>query len=100
MLTNRTFRVLLLGGLAAVISCDGAARQDAPPGALADGDCPFGTFRPVGLDQCVFPAQDLNGLNLMVSDNRCASGQPAVPPACVSDSGLRPYLSLGPSCAP
>jgi hypothetical protein len=100
MTQTQTLRLLILGALGAVISCDGAAaRLDVPPAPRADDSCPVGTFRPAGLDQCVFPAQDINGETTGVSDDRCAVGQPAVPPSCVSDSGLqRPYLWLGPDC--
>jgi hypothetical protein len=99
--TSRTLRLLLLGALGALISCDGAMNgAGATPTELAAGDCPFGTFRPSGLNECVFPAQDINNGTVMVSDNRCAFGQPATPPSCVSDAGLRPYLAVGPSCAP
>ena len=100
MTNNQTFRLLLLGALGALISCDGAMGGGETATQLAAGDCPFGTFRPSGLDECVFPAQDINSGNITVSDNRCAFGQPATPPTCVSDAGLRPYLALGPSCAP
>ncbi|HVU51239.1 MAG TPA: hypothetical protein VHL80_11160 [Polyangia bacterium] len=98
MTKNQTVRLLIVGGLAAVISCDGAQSRTA--GGLDVNDCPFGTFRPAGLDACVFPAVDVNNLTILVSDNRCAFNQPATPPSCVSDQGLRPYLALGPTCAP
>jgi hypothetical protein len=99
MTKTRTVRLLVFGALGAVISCDGATMRPSS-GGLAAGDCPFGTFRPAGLEQCVFPAQDINNNSVTVTDNRCALGQPASPPSCVSDAGLRAYLALGPSCAP
>lgn len=89
---------LALGGLAALVSCDNG--QDPTTAGLGANDCPFGTFRPAGLDECVFPANDLNNFPIGVSDNRCAFGQPANPPQCVSDSGERAYLSVSMKCAP
>jgi hypothetical protein len=89
---------LALAGLAAIVSCDNG--QDATMGGLGANDCPYGTFRPAGLDECVFPANDINNGPFGVSDNRCAFGQPAIPPQCVSDSGERAYLSVSTRCAP
>jgi hypothetical protein len=89
--------IVAFGGLAAIISCDSGTGGTA--GRLDANDCPVGTFRPVGLTDCVFPSVDVNGLPIGVSDNRCAFGQPAVPPQCVSDSGARPYLTTSTSCA-
>jgi hypothetical protein len=85
-------------GFAALISCDNGAAPTS--GNLADDDCPIGTFRPQGLADCVFPADDQFGSPLGVSDNRCATGQAALPPVCVSDQGGRTYFSLTKSCAP
>jgi hypothetical protein len=92
--------VLLLGGLPALVLCCDNGGKSSTTGGLGSDDCPYGTFRPMGLADCVFPADDTNGNPLATSDNRCATGQPAVPPACVSDNGERPYLSLSMSCAP
>src|SRR5262245_27635268 len=82
--------------LATIFSCDSDSSQN---GSL-DSDCPIGTFRPVGLADCVFPAEEVCGGPLAVPDNRCASGQPALPPACVNDQGGRSYFSQTKSCAP
>jgi hypothetical protein len=84
-------------GFAALVSCDSGAGPTS--GSLADDDCPIGTFQPPGLAGCVFPADDPFGNPLGVSDNRCASGQPAMPPVCVSDEGGRSYFSLTKNCA-
>jgi hypothetical protein len=89
---------LALGGLAALVSCDNG--QGPTLGGLGANDCPYGTFRPAGLDECVFPANDVNNGQFGVSDNRCAFGQPASPPQCVSDNGERAYLSISTKCAP
>lgn len=84
---------------AALLSCDNA--QSPTNGGLSDNDCPVGTFRPIGLADCVFPADDQFGNPLGVSDNRCVSGQPALPPVCVSMIGGRSYFALTKSaCAP
>ena len=37
--------------------------------------------------QVTFSATDANNQLFGVSDNRCASGQPAIPPQCISDAG-------------
>jgi hypothetical protein len=85
----------LVIGVATIIACDSGSGQRTQ--GLGANDCPIGTFRPVGLSECVFPASDLTGVTFNVSDNRCAGGAPAVPPACVSDSGQRAYLATSPS---
>lgn len=97
MTNSKLLAVLTLAGMAAALSCDSGS--SATNGA-ATPDCPIGTFRPPGVADCVFPADDQNGNPLGVSDNRCAVGQPAVPPVCVSDSGGRSYLTATPTCAP
>ncbi|HEY2730640.1 MAG TPA: hypothetical protein VGK52_11935 [Polyangia bacterium] len=89
--------ILAAGGLALAISCDGGS--SATSTGLDANDCPYGTFRPAGLTDCVFPATDVNNQPFGVSDNRCAAGQPAVPPQCVSDAGDRAYLSTSSKCA-
>jgi len=89
--------LIACGAVGVIISCDNGS--PATTSNLAP-DCPIGTFHPVGVTDCVFPATDVNNQPLNVSDNRCASGQPAVPPSCVSNSGLRAYLSTSSSCAP
>jgi len=89
--------ILAVGGLALAISCDGGSA--ATSSGLGANDCQYGTFRPTGLDDCVFPAADVNNQPIGVSDNRCAFGQPAIPPQCVSDGGERPYLSTSSKCA-
>jgi hypothetical protein len=86
-----------MGGLAAIISCDSSPSPSQS--GLASNDCPYGTFRPQGISDCVFPATDVNGNSFGVADDRCAQGQPAIPPSCVSDSGLRPYLWATGTCA-
>jgi hypothetical protein len=88
--------IVAFSGLAVIISCDNGTGGTA--GGLDANDCPVGTFRPLGLTDCVFPAVDVNGQPIGVSDNRCASGQPAVPPQCVSESGGRSYLSSSTTC--
>ena len=99
MTKNQTFGLLMLGALGTTVSCEGGpSRPSASLGA--SDDCPYGTFRPVGIDECVFPANDVNNQLIGVSDNRCAVGQPAIPPSCVSDSGGRSYLSTSSNCAP
>lgn len=98
-MTKTTFLGLLAAcGLAALVSCDNG--QAPTTAELGGSDCPTGTFRPAGLDECVFPADDINNAPIGVSDNRCAFGQPAIPPKCVSDSGERAYLSVSMKCAP
>ena len=98
-MTNKTlFTALTLGGMAMALSCDDGSRATAS--SLPTDDCVIGMFRPEGLDDCVFPADDQNGSPLGVSDNRCAEGQPAVPPACVNDAGGRAYLAATTTCAP
>jgi hypothetical protein len=89
--------IVAFSGLAAIVSCDSGTGGTS--NGLDANDCPVGTFRPIGLTDCVFPAVDLNGQPIGVSDNRCAFGQPAVPPQCVSDAGGRPYLSASMTCA-
>jgi hypothetical protein len=89
----------VLGGLAAIVSCDSGSAGPATAGLDAN-DCPLGTFRPVGFADCVFPSTDVNNQPIGVSDNRCAFGQPAIPPQCVSDTGQRDYLSTSTKCAP
>jgi hypothetical protein len=90
--------ILGFGGLAIIISCDNGTA--ATTGGLDVNDCPVGTFRPVGITDCVFPAVDVNGNTIGFSDNRCAFGQPAVPAQCVSDAGGRAYLASSTKCAP
>jgi hypothetical protein len=98
MKKTKILGLLAAGGLAALVSCDNG---QAPTTAELDGnDCPTGTFRPAGQGECVFPADDINNAPIGVSDNRCAFGQPAIPPKCVSDSGERAYLSVSMKCAP
>jgi hypothetical protein len=81
----------------ALVACDASMEQGT-------GDqtsrCPIGTFQPDGIDECVFPADTMFSGPYATSDNRCATGQPAYPPRCVGENGLRPYLSLSSSCAP
>jgi hypothetical protein len=89
--------ILAAGGLTLAISCDGGS--SATSAGLAANDCQYGTFRPAGLADCVFPASDVNNQPFGVSDNRCAFGQPAIPPQCVSDAGERAYLSTSSKCA-
>jgi hypothetical protein len=89
--------ILAFGGLATLMSCDSGNAGSVD--GLDVSDCQVGTFRPVGLTDCVFPAVDVNGTPIGVSDNRCAFGQPAVPPMCVSDAGGRAYLSTSMKCA-
>ncbi len=98
MTKNKLFMMLAMGSVAATLACDGASATSS--GDLSTNDCPIGMFRPAGIDDCVFPAEDLGGGPLSVSDNRCASGQPAFPPVCISDSGERPYLAASTVCAP
>lgn len=86
-------------GLAALLSCDNADTSTTG-NRLSDDDCDIGTFKPDGFADCVFPADDQFGNPLGVSDNRCATGQPAVPPICASDIGRRPYFSTSKNCAP
>jgi hypothetical protein len=97
MKKNDLLGILAAGGLALVISCDGGS--SATSAGLDANDCQYGTFRPVGLTDCVFPATDVNNQPFGVSDNRCAIGQPAIPPQCVSDAGERAYLSTSSKCA-
>jgi hypothetical protein len=92
-MTKTLIQVLVLGGFAALALCCDNGGQSSSSG-LGTNDCPLGTFRPVDFADCVFPADDLNGNPLSISDNRCAVGQPAVPPSCISDLGGRPYLAL------
>jgi hypothetical protein len=82
-----------------VMSCDDGSDPSSTSGA-ASGDCPLGMFKPIGLPECVFPAETEFGQPTTVSDNRCATGQPAIPPSCVSDTGRRAYLSASNTCAP
>jgi hypothetical protein len=103
MTQRKLLGLFAMGGLAAIISCDSASSPSKS--GLADtgsglSDCPLGTFRPGGITDCVFPAADINGNTLGVADNRCAQGDPAIPPACVSDSGQRAYLWATDTCAP
>lgn len=97
MKKNDLLGILAAGGLALVLSCDGGS--SATSAGLDANDCQYGTFRPAGLADCVFPATDVNNQQFGVSDNRCAFGQPAVPPQCVSDVGDRAYLSTSSTCA-
>jgi hypothetical protein len=97
MTKNQLFG-LAITGLATVISCDSASKPTAEE--LASDDCPVGTFRPFGITDCVFPATDQFNQLIGVSDNRCAQGQPAIPPSCVNDSGERSYLTTSTKCAP
>jgi hypothetical protein len=96
MMTPRT--LLALAFVTAALSCDSNG-ADSQLGQ-ATGDCPIGTFKPEGLDECVFPAEDAFGQTATVTDNRCATGQPAHAPACVSDTGRRAYYTLSKTCAP
>jgi len=98
MTTKTAFLVTTLLGTLAGVSCDGGS--SATVGGLDANDCPYGMFRPMGAPDCVFAAADVNGQPIGVSDNRCAFGQPATPPQCVSDAGERPYLSSSSKCAP
>jgi hypothetical protein len=98
MTKQNLLALLAAGGLAAIISCDAASPDTV--GGLDVGDCPYGTFKPVGLDECVFPANTIFNEQIGVADNRCTQGQPAVPPSCVSDSGARAYLTISMKCAP
>jgi hypothetical protein len=93
---NTTIRLMTVLFLVAALSCD-----EAPGGATsaASTDCLIGMFKPEGLTDCVFPAETSVGDPATVSDNRCATGQPAYPPACVSDTGRRSYLSASHTCA-
>jgi hypothetical protein len=91
--------LLAVGGLAAIISCDNGSAGTAA-GGLDANDCPIGSFRPTGIADCVFPSTDVNNQPVGVSDNRCAVGQPAIPPQCVGDNGQRDYLSTSMNCAP
>jgi hypothetical protein len=61
--------------------------------APAGGECPLGTFRAVGGNECVIPAD-----TQFVNDTRC--GTEAMPPTCTSDQGLRPYYATSARCAP
>ena len=99
MTKKQLLGLLASGSLAAIISCDAGA-PDRAATSLDANDCPIGTFRPLGLADCVFPATDVFGQPIGVSDNRCVQGQPAVPPQCVNDNGDRPYLSVSSKCAP
>jgi hypothetical protein len=91
MTKNKLFMMLAMGSVAATLACDdGSAVSNS---GLSTNDCPIGMFRPVGLDTCVFSADDVNGNPLALSDDRCALGTPAIPPTCVSDAGLRSYLA-------
>jgi hypothetical protein len=97
MKTNTLIGALTACGLAALLSCDNGASQMS--GNLSDNDCPIGTFKPPGFTDCVIGADDPFGNPLGVSDNRCASGQPAFPPVCQSDSGGRTYFATSMTCA-
>src|SRR5258708_5328936 len=99
MTKKQLLGILAAGGLAAIISCD-SGRAGTGAGGLDTKDCPIGTFRPVGISDCVFPSTDVNNQPIGVADNRCAFGQPAIPPQCVSDTGERDYLSSSMKCAP
>lgn len=98
MTKNKLFMILTMGGVAATLSCDDGSAVSS--GGLSTNDCPIGMFRPVGLAECVFSAEDVNGVQLALSDDRCAAGTPAIPPTCVSDTGLRTYLASSTTCAP
>jgi hypothetical protein len=77
----------VMGAIVVALSC-----SDAQPGA--GGDCPIGTFRPVGIKDCVIPSDNAGG----IADSRCALGAQA--PTCDSSSGLRPYFATSTHCAP
>jgi hypothetical protein len=98
MTKTKLLGALTFCGLAALLSCENG--DGSTSGSLSDDDCPIGTFKPAGLTECVFPADDQFGNLLGVSDNRCASGQPAYPPVCSSDTGGRAYFSISKTCAP
>ena len=97
MAKNKLFTVLTMGSVAATLSCSDAS---APSSSDLTNECPIGMFRPVGLDKCVFSAEDVNGNEISLPDDRCAPGQPSVPPTCVSATGLRSYLADSTACAP
>jgi hypothetical protein len=97
MNSKHVFSLFSAAALATLLACDEAP---SAAGINLATDCPIGTFRPEGLDECVFPADDQFGNLLGVSDNRCATGQAAVPPSCVHDRGGRPYFSISRTCAP
>jgi hypothetical protein len=96
---NKTLGLATVLILSSVMSCDDGSDPSSTSGA-ASGDCPLGMFKPIGLSECVFPADTEFGQPTTVSDNRCATGQPAIPPSCVSDTGRRAYLSASSTCAP
>lgn len=77
----------LMGAIVAVLSCG--------DGQHAGGDCPLGTFRPVGIQDCVIPAD----FNSAMMDNRCAQGS-ANSPTCQSSTGGRAYYATSTHCAP
>jgi hypothetical protein len=77
----------LVGAIVSVLSCG-----DGQP---AGGDCPLGTFRPIGIQDCVIPADS----NAPMTDNRCAQGA-AYSPTCESITGARPYYATSTRCAP
>ena len=97
MTKTKVLTILTLSGMVTALACDGASSGTA--GGLSTSDCALGMFRPTGLADCVFPADDLNGNPLGVSDNRCVEGQPAVPPRCASNTGGRAYLAATTTCA-
>jgi hypothetical protein len=97
---NKPFNWMTLVFLAAVLSCDDGSGGSTSAAGATSTDCPIGMFRPEGLADCVFPAERELGDPVTVSDNRCATGQPAFPPSCISDTGRRPYLSASRTCAP
>ena len=78
MTKNKLFMMLAMGSVAATLACDDGSAVSSD--GLSTNDCPIGMFRPVGLDTCVFSAEDVNGNEISLPDNRCASGQPSVPP--------------------
>src|SRR5450432_628404 len=74
-----------MGAIVAVLSCGSDGQSPS--------DCPIGTFRPVGIRDCVVPAD-----NPFTSDTRCTSG--AQSPQCVSTTGGRAYYATSSHCAP
>ncbi len=96
---KRNLGIASLLFFSSVLSCDDGSDPSGAAGATST-DCPIGMFKPQGLTDCVFPAESSFGQQTTVTDNRCASGQPAFPPSCISDRGLRAYLSASSTCAP
>jgi hypothetical protein len=77
----------LMGAIVAVLSCSDSQH--------VGGDCPLGTFRPIGIQDCVIPADS----NSAMTDNRCAQGA-AYSPTCASSTGARAYYATSTHCAP